>query len=552
MTICHTVLTAASAALLVLNLLSVGLHVEASCPANSTAQAVHYNGSAPVIETEELPNGVAGIYYDSRLTASGGSGTYYWSVYDGALPPGLTLSESGTLTGTPRTAGPYNFTLKVTDSQSRTATRHYTVIIGSISTTVPAINTVTLPDGAVGSRYSLTLTATGGSGYYTWSLVSGKLPDGLSLNSNGVLSGTPQAVQKQEFTIMVTDSRQLSARRTFTLVIGAAVEPTLNITTVTLPQGLVGVPYSATLTATGGTGNYTWKVTSGDLPPGLMLSAGGVISGSPTTATVNTFTVTVTDPSKYSGSRNFTIRVITADYTHVLITTESLPAGKAGVYYNRTLTATGGAGGYTWKLFTGELPQGFVISREGVIHGTPPTRGTYTFTVRVTDANSLSDERTLSLFIEPAASPPASAAPPVEEKPVQQETPSDPFTYTGLAVTPPSAGPGQKAAVTVNVSNRGPGTAFYTVALLIDGAVEAKSEVTLESGQSRNIAFAISRNAPGRYTVSVGPLSAPFTVSPPASYTPWIAGGIIALLGLLVWLRINRIRRKERNMPAGD
>ncbi len=159
-----------------------------------------------------------------------------------------------------------------------------------------AITATPLPNGTTGTAYNSTLAATGGAPPYTWALASGALPTGLNLGAGGVISGSPTAAGTFTFTARVTDSIGGTATAVLTITV---VGPPLLIATTTLPNGTLTpplTPYSFTFVATGGTPGYTWAITSGALPPGLgTLSAGGVISGTPTTAGTFTFAVKVTD-----------------------------------------------------------------------------------------------------------------------------------------------------------------------------------------------------------------------------------------------------------------
>ena len=157
----------------------------------------------------------------------------------------------------------------------------------------------------------------------------------------------------------------------------------LFIVTTSLPGGIAGVPYSATLTASGGTLPYSWAVTSGSLPGGLQLSSDGTITGTPTTAGVSSFTVQVTDAAMLTARASLTITVTT-----VLITTSSLPNGVLGLPYSATLAATGGTLPYTWSITVGALPPGLGLNGStGAITGTPTAIGLWRFTAQVCDAN---------------------------------------------------------------------------------------------------------------------------------------------------------------------
>jgi len=194
-----------------------------------------------------------------------------------------------------------------------------TAATGTVTATVSAappppvlsITTTSLPTGTMNLEYSQALAASGGTGPYTWTVASGTPPAGLNLSPQGVLSGRPTSSGSTTFTVRVTDSRQQTATQTYTITVNAPV-PTLAITTASLPTGTVGTAYpSTTLTATGGTPPYRqWAVTSGSLPPGIVLNnATGVISGTPTAAGSFTFTVTVADSANGAANRNYTIQM---------------------------------------------------------------------------------------------------------------------------------------------------------------------------------------------------------------------------------------------------
>jgi len=266
----------------------------------------------------------------------------------------------------------------------------------------PTITTTTLPDGIAGVAYDETLQATGGTPPYTWSLDSGSLPAGLTLDpATGDLTGTPTTATTSPFTAKVTDADSQTDLQALSITIEPApVEPP-TITTTSLADGTVGVAYAQTLEATGGTPPYAWSLASGALPGGLVLDAAtGAVSGTPTTSGTYSFTAQVTDDASQSDVQVLSITIDPAPPPPLAITTPpTLPAGTQGVFYSVALAATGGDPPYTWSRTSGTLPKGLTLSPFGVISGTPTKRGNSTFTVRVRDSAGAEVSRTFSLRI---------------------------------------------------------------------------------------------------------------------------------------------------------
>lgn len=174
-----------------------------------------------------LTGGNVGVAYNQALAATGGVPGYVWSLNTGSnlLPAGLVLNPSGVITGTPTSAGTTTIIIKVTDSAGATATKTFTLTIAAPNVQPLTITTAVLPGGTVGTAYHAQLAATGGTGVKTWSISSGTLPAGLSLNGAiGVISGTPTVPGVAPFTLRVQDSGtpQQSAGQQFTLTIISA------------------------------------------------------------------------------------------------------------------------------------------------------------------------------------------------------------------------------------------------------------------------------------------------------------------------------------------
>jgi hypothetical protein len=150
-----------------------------------------------------------------------------------------------------------------------------------------------LPIGTVGSSYSYSMPASGGTPPYVWNVSSGTLPAGLTVNTKGTIHGTPVASGTTTFSVTAQDSEAVpvTASATFSLI----VESELMVTSISLPSGTVGVPYTANLQAAGGVPPYTWSLLSGELPSGFNLSQAGVISGTPGSSGTSMFSVQVTD-----------------------------------------------------------------------------------------------------------------------------------------------------------------------------------------------------------------------------------------------------------------
>src|SRR5947209_5794633 len=163
------------------------------------------NTASLSINTPALPNAITQTAYTGALSATGGITPYTWSITSGSLPPGLNLnSSSGAITGTPTTAGTFSFTAQAKDSSPtpQTATASASVLIVDLL----QITTTSLPDPQVQTSYSATLTASGGMLPYVWSISSGNLPLGLSLDgSSGVISGVPTSTGSYAFTVEVSD-----------------------------------------------------------------------------------------------------------------------------------------------------------------------------------------------------------------------------------------------------------------------------------------------------------------------------------------------------------
>ena len=207
-----------------------------------------------------------------------------------------------------------------------------------------------MPGGSVGTAYTTTLQASGGTTPYSWSISSGALPAGLTLAAaSGTISGTPTTAGIFSFTAKVTDSTAPTAQtatQAFSITVAAAVTP-VQITTGSIPSGQVGTAYTARLAASGGTTPYSWSISSGALPAGLTLAtASGTISGTPTTAGSFSFTAKVTDstaPTAQTATQSFSITVAAGSAYSVLLNWTASPSSGVAGYnvYRSTVSGSG-------------------------------------------------------------------------------------------------------------------------------------------------------------------------------------------------------------------
>ncbi|MHC4839465.1 MAG: choice-of-anchor D domain-containing protein [Planctomycetota bacterium] len=446
---------------------------------------IGYIQGLTITTPSNLPNAGEGVSYNQTIQADFGQPAYSWQLLSGTLPSGLSLAASGNdyiLSGTPAygQAGTYNFTLRVTDTNSDTHTKAMTLVVDQLLIT----NANPLADGRETVAYNETFTAINGPFGHTWSMISGTLPAGLTLTPSGnnyQLGGTPAAGSTGNYTfeLQVIDNQSTVATKTFDLYIdwapGALTYPltqqdplatgfsqtssaspynrgwrfTCNsggISVVRLGSHVPVASASTTKTVTlwdhasqavlgqvttgPGTG---WQWT--DLPTPVLLNNGSdyvicvhstngyyydstaASSWLPTgdityvqymygsTATPSTFPTTPGGTDDQYGVCDFGyIKGLT------VITDAQLPSGAEGTAYTTNIEADFGTPAYSWTPVSGTLPNGLSLATVGndfVLSGTPATGslGSYSFTVRVTDAVSDTFDKTMSIFIMP---PPAS------------------------------------------------------------------------------------------------------------------------------------------------
>jgi hypothetical protein len=386
--------------------------------------------AAPLqITTSTLPPGTVGAFYSESLGATGGQPSYNWWLPGGtmSLPPGqsgdMSFSSDGTISGTPGTAGTFSFWVGVSDNGSppNVVTQMVSITITGGSSGPLQITTTTLPDGIVGGSYSPQLDASGGQSPYSWSLTPGSLalPGGLNLSNGGMFSGTPTSAPfggtNYYFSVRVTDN----VANTVDQLLSLTIYPALTMSASALPNGTAGLAYSAQILVSGGNHNYFAGpggyypgpggfIPFGSLPPGLNVSDGAitssneffVISGTPTNSGTFSFTMGVYDGDANWVQNNYSITIASSS---LQITTTSLSNAAVGSAYTNQLQASGGTTPYTWTIANGSqpLPSALTLSTSGLISGVPASSGTNIFIVRLTDHNSLTVTRSLTLITDP-------------------------------------------------------------------------------------------------------------------------------------------------------
>ena len=272
-------------------------YISASCNVTVTIDSLKIND-------ETLSDGIVGKEYDHYFTTLGGDISYKWYIFSNTLPNGLSLSETGHLSGIPTEAGTFDFGVAVSNYAEVIGVNFFSLTILKPSVvTAPTITTTSLPNGTRGVYYSAKLEATGTDVH--WSGVSG-LDFGLSLSDDGTISGTPQLSGNFTFIAHAQNDAGQDEKEISIVINEPPIAPT--ITTTSLPNGKVGTAYSAQLSATGDT-PVTWSQAGGMFPDGLDINnETGEIVGIPTTKGIFSFDINALN-SAGNDMKGFTIEI---------------------------------------------------------------------------------------------------------------------------------------------------------------------------------------------------------------------------------------------------
>jgi hypothetical protein len=269
------------------------------------------------------------------------------------------------------------------------------------------------PAYQVGQPVSTQLRALFGCDIYWWEFVNGGLPAGLSMNTSGLITGTPTSTGSTEPWVQVHDLLDVQggnswchgdnkSQRQFVFT----VNPGLSIQQQSVPGGTIGKAYSLQLTALavtsinpvqGSPAQAAWSIKSGSLPAGMDFSSSGLLSGTPTAEGSYTFVVQAVGGGGVTDTETETLTV-----RQPIALTSQLAAAKAevGVQFNAAQTATGGAGTFAWTVGNGTLPAGLTLDPStGAITGTPAVGGRFQFTLTATDTEARSSSVAVTLVV---------------------------------------------------------------------------------------------------------------------------------------------------------
>jgi len=382
------------------------------------------NGPCRETPGEELllrcPTANVGVPYEVQIESEEGSGCtspgnpYVWyEIVNSSLPPGLSMSRSGLISGTPTSAGFTRFWIwnhDLTASEGgppwctfEDRSEHEFSIF--VDPGLAIVNQSVKP-GSVGQPYSETLTAkrvdsinpvTGPDVQASWSVQSGSLPPGVTLSTSGALAGTPTSEGSFQFVVKAVNG-STSDTETYTLAVRQPVTVKSPFESGQASRAEVGIRFTTTATATGGTGTYTWALSAGALPAGLALNAAtGAVAGTPQSAGNAAFALTATDAEGRVGTSNVALTVA----PKLAIRTVRLKPAKVGHAYRARLATAGGVRPVTWNA-SGKLPPGMRFAKTlGAVTGTPQRSGTFRLTVQAKDALGAKAQSKLVLDVRP-------------------------------------------------------------------------------------------------------------------------------------------------------
>jgi hypothetical protein len=300
--------------------------------------------------------GKVGAPYTHQMTLIGGSPPFFIQIYNGTLPPGLSIDSLAKITGLPTTAGTFTFTVKVTENG---ALGRVTEVTCSI-TIGPGItlDCANPPVGTRGIAYSHQMTLSGGVAPYAIAITAGSLPAGLTISNTALITGRPLFAGTDHFTVRATDSLGVIAFVDCAISVGAV--PIL-LDCADPPDGALGLDYEHQMTLQGGSPPFFIQVFNGTLPTGLEIDSAAMITGVPTLAGSFTFTVKVTEAGALGRATEVTCSITikqVSDETECAITVHgplqadcnNPPLAAVGIAYTHQIDIRGGEGPYQVEI----------------------------------------------------------------------------------------------------------------------------------------------------------------------------------------------------------
>ncbi len=400
---------------------------------------------------------------------------------------------------------------------------------------VPQITTAALPFGTVGVAYSAQLAASGGPPPFDWSMSSGALPAGLSVNNGtGLISGTPTTAGNVSFVVQVNTSAARSGTRAFNIDVADPV----SIAPSSLPDAIENQSYTVPLAALGGVSPFTWALTAGALPPGLILSATvGHITGMPTAFGHFTFTVRADDVQGRFATIDLSIHVIEA----LGFANGTLPDGRVNTWYEATVGGVGGTPPYAFAVNgSSALPAGLSFgASNGTLYGTPTSAATVLFDLDIVDAGGQASSATFALVI----------APPPGGPPLISTASLPPATVgVGYGVTITAVEGSAPLSWSADVTALPPGISFAAGAARLHGSPLAVGNWTFNI----TVTDSQARSDTRQFTLRVLPLMRGITIVP-LDLQPGELG-IAYLTGALTFTGVNvsnDVRWSATGLPAG-
>ena len=478
-------------------------------------------------------NGVNGA-----TTTTDSSGRYGYSaafMVNGSTGNQITFLVNGTQAGQSvsfQAGGIINLPLTVGPGSTTTSSGTLTIVTSSLS------------NGTVGTGYTQTLAASGGTGTYTFAILSGSgaLPDGLTLGSSGTITGTPTATGTFTFSVQVTDSAPTTYSKAFSLTIASAAT-TSSATSIT--TNILNNTGSLAVTS----GVVTTAATIASLDNRVQLSfaantslnlqgqtaIGAAEETNPPAAADNSTLL-----SAYSFSPSGSVFAPAA--TMILkYDVSSVPAG-----VNESSLYIAYWTGSTWQTLVSTVDTTNKLVSASVSHFTifalrAPAAPATTSTTTTTTTTTTPATTTPSTTTPTSTTTTTPATTTSTGTPAPAPTPAYAFMATDLAVSPQTVKAGENVTVSLRLANGGTAENSEAVVLKVNDVNEAQQAITLSPGKSQVVDFIVAKATPGTYNVGVEGLTSSFQVqgsaaagSQPDNGSSWPVLGVIAVCGLLV------------------